>query len=118
MNSITISALMVQGDADRVRLILDPYCLDFDLDDVLDVSELPQPDGLVDGSAIPAKVTLKLGARLLQIASAEPYRDLLWRRRTPFALSTRAHAAFAPTSGLIEREAAFFASRGLRMETA
>jgi hypothetical protein len=97
---------------------LDPYCLDFDLDDVVDVSELPPPKDLLPGSAIPAKVTLKPGARLLQIASSEPYRDLLWRRPTPFALSTRAHAQFAPSSGLVEREAAFFAGRGLKLEAA
>jgi hypothetical protein len=110
---IVICALLVQGEPEQVRLILDPYCLDFDLQDVLDVTELPPPAGLAEGSAIHAKVTLKRGAALLQIASAQPYRDLLWQRRTPFALATRAHEVFTTTPSLVGREQAFFAQRGL-----
>ncbi len=54
-----------------MRVILGPYCLDFDADDVLGLEEVPLPAGVVEGSAIAARVTLRTGARLLGLGSSE-----------------------------------------------
>ena len=108
-----IEALLVRGEGEQVRVILAPYCLDFDADDVLDLEELPLPPDVTEGSAIAARVTLKPGARLLGLRSADPYRDVLWNRGLPFALATRHTAIVEVGAAMMERENAFFAARGL-----
>ena len=116
MEPIIVEALLVQAPGERVRLILDPYCLEFELEDVLDLEELPAPTGLAEGSAIPARVTLKPGARVLRISPAAAYREVLWQRRLPFALATRPTLIFEAQAEMRKREVAFFAARGLSDE--
>jgi len=111
---IVIEALLVRGENDQVRILLGPYCLDVDADDLLNLEELPLPSGLNEGNAIAARVTLKPGARLLGIGSADVYRDVLWRREIPFSLATRPSAVFSADAAMKEREVAFFAARGLK----
>jgi hypothetical protein len=114
VDPIIVEGLLVQAEGEHVRLILEPYCLDFDIDDLLDVRELPWPAGLIEGTAIPARVTLKPGARVLQLASAVAYRDVLWERRLPFALATRRTSTFDVQPVMKQREDTFFAARGLK----
>ena len=114
MDPIVIEALLVRGEGEHVRVILGPYCLDFEADDVLDLEEVPLPDGVTEGSAIAARVTLKPGARLLGLGSANAYRDVLWNRGLPFALATRPTVIFEVDSAMKQREDAFFAARGLK----
>jgi hypothetical protein len=113
VNPIIIEALLVRGDGERVRVILAPYCLDFDADDVLDFEELPLPPDVAEGSAVAARVTLRPGARLLGLRSADAYRDVLWNRGLPFTLATRPTVAAEVGAAMVERENAFFAARGL-----
>ena len=113
MDSIIIEALLVRGEDQHVRMILGPYCLDVAADEVIDCEEVPLPRGVVEGSAIAARVTLKPGARLLGLGSSSAYRDVLWNRSLPFALATRPDIIFAVDSPMKEREDAFFAARGL-----
>ena len=113
MEPIMVEALLVQAPGERVRLILDPYCLEFELADVLEVEELPAPADLVQGSAIPARVTLKPGARVMRISPATAYAEVLWQRRLPFALATRPTLIFEAQADMKKREAAFFAARNL-----
>ena len=113
MNPIVIETLLVAGEGDCVRVILGPYCLDFDADEVLNLEEMALPCGVIEGSAIAGRVTLKAGARLLGISSADCYRDVLWSHAVPFALAVRSTAIFEVDRTLKEREEAFFAARGL-----
>ena len=113
MDPIIIEALLVRGEGEHVRVILGPYCLDFDVNDVLNLEEVPLPRDVTEGSAVAARVTLKPGARLMGLGSASAYRDILWSRRVPFALATRPTAIFHVDSAMKEREDAFFAARGL-----
>ena len=113
MDPIVIETLLVTGEGECVRVILGPYCLDFEADDVLHLEEMPLPCGVTEGSAIAGRVTLKKGARLLDLRSANPYREVLWSRALPFALATRPTATFEVDRTLKEREEAFFAARGL-----
>jgi hypothetical protein len=115
VDPIVIEALLVRGEGEHVRVILGPYCLDFDTGDVLDLEEVPLPAGVTEGSAIAARVTLAPGARLLGLGSASAYRDVLWNRGLPFALATRPAAIFEVESAMKEREDAFFAARGLQV---
>jgi hypothetical protein len=110
---IVVEALLVKAPGERVRIVLDPYCLEFELGEVLDLEELPSPTGLIEGSAIPARVTLRPGARVLRISSAAAYREALWKHRVPFALATRPNLIFDAQSEMKRREDAFFAARGL-----
>jgi hypothetical protein len=113
MDPIIVEALLVKAPGGRVRIILEPYCLELELEDVLALEELPAPASLIEGSAIPARVTLKPGARVLRISPAAPYREVLWKRRVPFALATRPTVIFDAPLEMKRRENAFFAARGL-----
>jgi hypothetical protein len=109
-----IEALLVRGADEHVRVVLGPYCLDFEADDVLGFEEVPLPDDVTEGSAIAARLTLKPGARLLALGSSDAYREVLWNCRLPFALATRQTVIFQVDSTMRAREAAFFAARGLK----
>lgn len=113
MQEIVVEALLVQAPGGCVRLILEPYCLEFRLADVLSLEELAPPPGLIEGAALPARVTLRPGAGVQRIAGVEPYRELLWKRRVPFALATRRAVLFDEQPEMRQRERAFFAARGL-----
>ena len=114
MEPIIIEAFLVRGEDEDVRIILEPYCLDFGVDDVIHVEELPLPPGIAAGKAIAARVTLRPGARVRRLASADPYRFALGSREIPFALATRTVVDFEVADGeMTQREAAFFAARGL-----
>lgn len=114
MDPIIIEALLVRGADEHVRVVLGSYCLDFEVDDVLDFEELPLPCGVTEGSAIAARLTLKPGARLMALGSADAYRDVLWNCRLPFALATRPTVIFQVDSAMKAREDAFFTARGLK----
>jgi hypothetical protein len=115
VDPIVIEALLVRGEGEHLRVILGPYCLDFEADDVLDLEEVPLPCDVTEGGAIAARVTLKPGARLQGLGSATAYREVLWNRGRPFALATRPTAIFEVDSAMKEREDAFFAARGLKV---
>jgi len=114
MNPIVVEGLLVRGEGEQVRLILEPYCLDFVADDVLDLVEVPLPHGITEGEAIAARVTLRPGASLVGLGSAAPYRTVLWNRDLPFALATRPTQIFEFDPAMKEREDAFLVSRGLQ----
>jgi hypothetical protein len=115
MEPIVIEALIVRGEGTRVRVILEPYCLEFEADEVIDLDELPVPHGVAAGSAIAARITLTPGARLLHLGSADPYRGVLRSRDIPFALVTRPPLDFELDPAMRQREHAFFTSRGLEV---
>lgn len=112
--SMIVEGLLVQAPSGRVRLILGHYCFDFEDEDIVDVDELPPPPGLIEGSAIPARVTINVGARLFQIRSSEPYSSVLFRHVTPFVFASRSQEpAPGDESFLRARETEFFNRRGL-----
>jgi hypothetical protein len=113
VDPIVIEALLVAGEGESVRVLLGPYCLDVDAGDVMALDELPLPDGLIEGSAIAGRLTLKPGARLLRLGAADAYRKVLWRQALPFALATRPEILWQVDSAMQAREREFFAARGL-----
>jgi hypothetical protein len=113
MNPIVFDALLVRGEGRTVRAIVDSICLELDAEDVIAIAELPAPAALIEGAAIPARVTLRGGARLLKVAPAAAYRERLFRQRLPFSLATRQHPATGDDGELRRAEDAFFAARGL-----
>lgn len=113
MEPIIIEALLVRGEGEQVRVILGQFCLDFEVDDVLGLEQVPLPAGVTEGSAIAARLTLRPGARLMGLGSADAYRDVLWSRELPFALATRPIETFEVDGAMKEREDVFFGARGL-----
>src|SRR3954454_22137539 len=61
MNPIVFDALLVRGEGRTVRAIVDSICLELDAEDVIAIAELPAPAALIEGAAIPARVTLRGG---------------------------------------------------------
>lgn len=114
MNPIQFEALLVKAENGYIRAILEPYCLEWIAEDVLDVEELPPPEGLIEGSAIAARVTLKPAARMTRITPSAAYRPHLWRKRLPFALATRTEVIFDDQPAMKRAEQKFFAARGLQ----
>ncbi len=112
MKSIVVEALLVRAEDHGVRLIVGDLCLEFSRDDVIAAEQLPTPEGLVEGSAIAAKVTLRPRAPVVRIASSRAYLPLLFATRLPFSLSSR-QPVHSDDSEILKAEAAFLATRGL-----
>lgn len=112
MDPIVVDALVVQARDGHIRIILGNYCLDFETEDILEIAELPSPNGLVEGSALPARVTLRAGAKLFRLASSAPYSEALWRWRKPFVFSTRTEPVSLSDPEMARKEADFFRARG------
>lgn len=110
---IFVEGFLLRGGAASVRLVLGDLSLEIDAADVLAVEELAPPDGL-DGFAIPVRVHLRRGTRLFGLSGSEAYRPLLYRRRQPFALSTRSERGAMPESPRFRRlEGRFLRERGI-----
>jgi hypothetical protein len=89
MDPIVIESLIVKTSDSRVRVLLGDHCLDFNPDDVLGLEELPPPGGLIPGSAVFARISIRAGARLMGMVSAKDYQPILWAWRNPFVFATR-----------------------------
>lgn len=116
MEPITIESLVVKSPDSLVRVLLGEHCLDFHPDDVLDLQELPRPDGLIPGSAVLARISLRSGAALMGIASGKAYQPLLWDWPQPFCLATRPTRMACGENDMAEQERAFFRQRGIRVD--
>jgi len=107
-SSFTVSGFLLRGEDNAVRLVSGGLCLDLLAEDVLAVEEQPLPDGLARSVAIPVRMTLRAGARVLRLCVADMYVPLLFKKRVPFAMRTRLERPDVPVSSSFARlEAAY-----------
>lgn len=109
-----IEGIMVAGRPGQVRLLVDQAVVDLDENDIVEASEMPGPQGLVDSHAQPVRLVLRSGARLLDFGAAEAYDNVIWERGELFSLRTRREEPPWRMSGSFkELERRFFASYGV-----
>ena len=87
--TFSIEGIMVASHPGQVRLLVDQLLIDLEESDVASVTELPLPDGLDARMALPVRLELRRGARLLGAGSAAAYEDVIWGRGQLFAIRTR-----------------------------
>lgn len=110
--AIALDGLLLRTSGGIVRLAVGPVCLDFAVVDLIAVDERPGAAG--GPMALPVRLHLRPGARLLAAAPAAPYEALLHEDPLPFAYATRPDPPdlrLAP--GFAAREAAFRRRNGL-----
>jgi hypothetical protein len=111
--ALVVEGLLVKAPPQRVRIILAPYCLEFDCDDVVSIIELPLPEQIIPGRAIAVRVELVACARLLRIALADSYDAFLWKRPVPFGIATRRPPTLENQQRIRQLEEAFKSANGL-----
>jgi hypothetical protein len=84
-----LKGFLLRGRNGALRVIVNDMCLEFAIEDVADIAELPLRGGQESGFAIPVQVTLTRGARLLDVSPASTYWALLGERVMPFAYVVR-----------------------------
>ena len=87
--NIVLDGLIVRAPADRIRLVTNELCLDFDRASVVHIEEVKPPNGVNTKLAAAVRVFLQRGARILDISPSEFYRNLLYEGQQPFAVATR-----------------------------
>jgi hypothetical protein len=86
---VVLAGFLLRGGAGAVRIVAGSLCLDFAADDVVAVYELPLADGVEPSFAIPVRLRLRVGARLLDASPADLYEELLVKDPQPFAIAAR-----------------------------
>jgi len=113
-DSIVLTALLVPGPAGRVRVLVWPLYLEFDAEDVIEITEISQPSELRLQAAIAVEVRLRLGASLLALHSPEALPVATLGGPLPFALATRPRRLVLPHSeGYTATTAAYLRRHGL-----
>jgi hypothetical protein len=93
---VMLTALLVPGPVGRVRLLVWPLYLEFDAEDVIEISEIAQPPELRLEAAIAVEVRLRFGASLLALHSPEALPVAALGGPLPFALATRPRRLVLP----------------------
>jgi len=110
----SIEGIMVAGHPGQIRLLVDQAVIDLNEDDVVSASELPGSLGLEERIAQPVRLVLRRGARLLDVGTSEPYRDVVWQQVELFAMRTRREEpAWEMSESYRDLERKFFASYGI-----
>jgi hypothetical protein len=86
---IIIDGFIIRGEDGTVRIVTGHLCLDFAVDDVTGIEEQALPEDVGTGLAIPVRLRLVSGARLLNASPADIYEPLLYKVRQPFAIAVR-----------------------------
>lgn len=115
---IRIEGVLVRpaGRDSTVGLLLGPYYVELSADDILDFEVTRPPLGLRADRAQAVVVTLRRGARLLDMVSARSMEDQVFERSIPFSLRTRSRPEVLERSRFEVKEAAFFETRGARSD--
>jgi hypothetical protein len=87
---VVLAGFLLRGGPDAIRLVTGGLCLDFAAQDVVAVDEQTLPQGVRQGFAIPVRLRLRVGARLLSASRSDVYEQLLVKDREPFAIAARA----------------------------
>jgi hypothetical protein len=109
-----IDGYLLRGDTGTIRLVAGELALEFDIRDVVEVTEIALPEGIPSGLAVPVSLVLKHGARLVGCSGATEYAILLERPVQPFAYAAR--TSFPPMQdapGFRSLEDAFRKQHGL-----
>lgn len=86
---VALAGFLLRGGEGAVRIVTGSLCLDFAADDVVAIDELPLPQGVEPGFAIPVELRLRVGARLLGASPGDLYEELLVKDPRPFAIAAR-----------------------------
>ncbi len=86
---LALSGFLLRSPRGEVRVVTGGLCLTFAAQDVIEAAERSLPDGLEAGGAIPVRMSVRRGARLLGVGPADPYQPSLVRSRLPFAMRVR-----------------------------
>ena len=86
---VIIDGFLIRGEAGVVRIVTGHLCLDFAAEDVTGVEEQALPEDVGTGLAIPVRLRLVSGARLLHASPSDIYEPLLYKVRQPFAIAVR-----------------------------
>ncbi len=109
-----IEGIMVAGRPGQIRLLVDQAVVDLDENDIVEASEVPGPQGLMESLAQPVRLVLRSGARLLDFGAAEAYDNVVWERGELFSLRTRREQPpWRMSENFKELERRFFASYGV-----
>src|SRR5262245_3361915 len=77
---ISMKGYLIRGPSGRIRVIVEPLCLEFRQQDVLKIEECEFSQSGNEAHAIPVRLVLCEGAQLLGVWLSGPYRDVLPRR--------------------------------------
>jgi hypothetical protein len=88
-SQIVIDGYLLPGKSDSIRIVAGDLALEFNLLDVVEVTEIAVPAGVPTGLAVPVSLVLKRGAHLLECSPAAGYAPLLERVVQPFAYAAR-----------------------------
>jgi len=97
-DGMALAALLVSAPAGRVRLFVRPLYLEFKVEDVTLIQEIPVPQEIRPRSAIAVEVKLRPGAALEAIYSTEILPVSVMGGLVPFALATRPAPLMLPPS--------------------
>ena len=86
---LVIDGYLLRGERDAIRIVTGELALDFDADDILELTEIDLPKGAPASLAVPVTLVLRRGARLLACSAAAEYQPLLERPVEPFAYAVR-----------------------------
>ena len=114
--SFDVEGFLVAADDRAIRLVMPPYVLDFARDAVCEIQERPSLPTQDTSVGIAVRVTLRTGAGVLGMSSADDIEARLWRTRRPFAMLTRPSTPPSNDDGTYaELEQRFLASHGIEV---
>ena len=87
--TLELDGFVLRAGNGVLRVVVEGLCLDFSTGDIIDITELPEPDESSGALAVPVRLTLKRGAQLLDIAPAAMYTALVEKDARPFAYAVR-----------------------------
>jgi len=97
-DGLQIEGVLIRAPQGRVRLVTGHLCLDFDVDEVVEVKMVAVSDVGNPHFGIHVLLQLRTGARLLQACPSDVYRDLVEVRRRPFLMSCRSSIHILPNA--------------------
>ena len=95
---IQLSALLMRAPEGRVKLLVWPLILEFNVADVTKIEELIVPAEARLSAAIAVDVVLRVGAPVLAVYAAEALPAVALGGPIPFSLATRRTALMLPPS--------------------
>jgi hypothetical protein len=87
--NLQIEGYLLRGGEETLRIVIGDLALEFAIEDVLEVAEVEGVPPERSSLAVPVRLTLNIGARLMGCSPAAAYHPLLDRVNQPFAYEVR-----------------------------
>jgi hypothetical protein len=84
-----LEGVLIRAPKGCVRLVSGHLCLDFDVDDIVEVQTAGASEAGILHFGVHVLLRLRAGARLLRACPSDVYKDLIRVRRRPFVMSCR-----------------------------